>query len=249
MDPKGPTQFSLLSCSTRTTNSPGAQTLHSYSPCPKDLTLHSFSPKIKKSNVKGPRALWYIFLPNISYVFSVSWIHMHLNFLQHFFPGLLVIYDWNEHYTIITQHCKLLINVSFCCILVIIHKSEIPFSASFYMSYTGKISVEEKSWTDKGLCIKPEIAEFSHYTEVKISYSFLRAGTSHQETLSDQEFSYPGPHELEGINVTSVGILTAKATDGFSIAECQIPIGQGMLWYIREGELHFKWKGPITRLV
>ena len=96
------------------------------------------------------------------------------------------------------------------------------------MSYTGKISVEEKSWTDKGLQIKPEVEEFPDYTKVKISYSFQPTGPSHQTPFSNQEFSYPGPHELAGIDIKSQGILTAKATDGFNIAECQVLIGQGM---------------------
>ena len=98
------------------------------------------------------------------------------------------------------------------------------------MLYTGKISVKEKekSWTENGLRISPEITEFPDHTKVKILYSFQPTGPSHQEPFSDREFPYPGPHELEGIDITSSGILTAKATDGTYTAEYPIPIEQGM---------------------
>ena len=99
------------------------------------------------------------------------------------------------------------------------------------MSYTGKISVKEiktESWTDKGLSVEPEVEEFPDYTKVKISYSFHPTDPNRQEPFSTQELPYPGPHELEGIDITSRGILKAKATDGTFTAECQIPIKQGM---------------------
>ena len=110
------------------------------------------------------------------------------------------------------------------------------FTLLLFISYTGKIVVKEKSWTVKGLRIRPEIEEFPDYTKVKISYSFHPAGTSHQEPLVGKEFPFPGPHELEGIDITSSGILTAKATDGTCTAECQIPIEQGMCEYIGLGD-------------
>ena len=100
------------------------------------------------------------------------------------------------------------------------------------MSYAGKIFVKEKSWTDKGLHIKPKVEEFPDYTKVKISYSFQPTGASHQKPFSTQEFPYPGPHYLQGIDITSSGILTAKATDGTYTAECQIEIEQGMCGYV-----------------
>ena len=97
-----------------------------------------------------------------------------------------------------------------------------------FMSYTGKIFIKEKSWTDKGLRIKPKVEEFPDYTKVKISYSFHPTGTSHQEPFSTPEFPYPGSHELERIDITSNGILRVKATDGTYTAKCQIEIEQGM---------------------
>ena len=110
------------------------------------------------------------------------------------------------------------------------------------MSYTGKIFVKEKSWTDKGLRIKPKVEEFPDYTKVKISYSFHPTGPSHQKPFSTQEFLYPGPHDLEGIDITSSGILTATAADGTYTAECQIEIEQSMCEYIgvAGGGFHFE---------
>ena len=95
------------------------------------------------------------------------------------------------------------------------------------MSYTGRIYVKERSWTDRGLRIRPEVCEFPDYTNVKISYSFQPSGPSRQEPFSNREFSYPGPHNLEGIDIASSGVLTAKATDGTYTAKCQIPVEQG----------------------
>ena len=104
------------------------------------------------------------------------------------------------------------------------------------MSHIGKICIRDKSWTDKGLCITPKVEEFPDQTKVEISYSFQ----VHQESFLYQGFSDPGPHELKGIhNITSSGILTAKATDGSYTAECQIPIEQGMWWYTGEGDSTF----------